>query len=292
MAETSRPWGGTTVGDAGPYSDDDWSDIWRKLFTVDRTTQGVLPGYAGELVCTTPVANTLRVATGAAVVDGKFYENTANVDVNVPTPAGATRIDRIVLRKSWAAQTVRITRIAGAEGGGAPAVTQTDGTTWDLYLCQVSITIAGAMTVTDERRFCQFSSEPRMMIIPLFTGCVGTNNANYVEPTDQYNSQASFATRTVFDKSKLPPNATITLRATLRSGNAAQTVYAELYNRTDGAAIAGSELSHTGDTVYTETASGDLAANLPSGSKTYALYMKSTAGFTGTCSKAYLLVEW
>lgn len=153
MAETSKPWSGQVTGDAGPYSDDDWSDIWRKLFCTDRTTQGVIPGYVNELACTSPGANTLRVATGAALVDGKFYESTANVDVTIPTPVTSTRIDRVVLRKSWAAQTVRVTRIAGAEGGAAPAVTQNDGTTWDLYLCQVSITTLGAMTITDERQF-------------------------------------------------------------------------------------------------------------------------------------------
>lgn len=154
MTETSLPWGGTTTGHAtqAPYSDDEWSDIWRKLFTQDRTTQGVLRDYANELAvsgATSPVA----VATGLALVDGKVYENDAQVDIAVPTPGGATRIDRIVLRKDFAAQTVLITRIAGAEGGGAPAITQNDGVTWDIQLAQVSITTLGNITVTDERDF-------------------------------------------------------------------------------------------------------------------------------------------
>jgi len=71
--------------------------------------------------------------------------------VVIPSPTVSTRIDRIVLRKSWVAQTVRITRIEGIEGGGAPALTQTDGTTWDIPLYQVSITTGGNITLTDER---------------------------------------------------------------------------------------------------------------------------------------------
>jgi hypothetical protein len=156
MAETSLPWPDTATGDgtAGAgYSDDQWSDSWRKLLLHYRASRGVLKDYANELAATggtSPVA----INTGAAMVDGKLYENTVSVNVVIPTPAGSTRIDRIVLRKDFAGQTVRIFKIAGAEGTGVPpAITQTDGTTWDLPLCQVSITTGGIITLTDERRF-------------------------------------------------------------------------------------------------------------------------------------------
>lgn len=154
MTETSRPWGGTTVGDAtlAPYTADAWTDMWRKLFLTDRTTQGVIKGYGNELAVTGS-ASPVAVNTGAAVVDGNFYENDASLNVAIPTPAGSTRIDRIVLRKGFSAQTVRITRIAGVEGGGAPAVVQIDGTTWDVPLYQVSITTGGVITLTNERTF-------------------------------------------------------------------------------------------------------------------------------------------
>ncbi len=163
MAESSLPWAGTVTGDFGPYSDDQWSDIWRKLFTLDRTTQGVLRNYLNELAATggtSPVA----INTGAALVDGKFYENTASVNVVIPTPAGATRVDRIVLRKDFAAQTVRITRVAGTEGAGVPAITQTDGTTWDLPLWQVSITIGGVITLTNDRAYARTPLRPPHII--------------------------------------------------------------------------------------------------------------------------------
>jgi len=150
MAEISYPWSGTLVGDAGPYSDDDWSDRWRKTFVNDRTDEGILPNYENELEIT-GVASPISINTGAAFVDGKFYENDSSASVVIPSPTVSTRIDRIVLRKSWVAQTVRITRIEGIEGGVAPALTQVDGTTWDIPLYQVSITTGGAITLADER---------------------------------------------------------------------------------------------------------------------------------------------
>ena len=61
--------------------------------------------------------------TGAAIVDGKPHVCTVAGDVTVPAASGAgnTRIDRIVLRASWAAQTVRLTRIAGTDAASPTA---------------------------------------------------------------------------------------------------------------------------------------------------------------------------
>ncbi len=117
--------------------------------------EGVAPGYLNELAPTANGANTVAVNTGGGLVDGKPYHNTASVDVNVPSAVGAgnTRIDRIVLRASWAAQTVRITRIAGTDAAEptAPALTQTSGTTYDISLCTVLVDTAGVVTATDAR---------------------------------------------------------------------------------------------------------------------------------------------
>ncbi len=157
MTEISYFWGGTSPGDAvnAPYDNDEWSDLWRKLFMRDRTIQGVLESYTNGLVVTNPSGNTLRVATGGALVDGKFYENDANVDNSIATPSVSTRIDRVVLRKSWAAQTIRVAVLTGVEGGGVPTITQTDGVTWEIPLAQASITTAPAITLTDEINFAR-----------------------------------------------------------------------------------------------------------------------------------------
>jgi hypothetical protein len=152
MTEHSWYWAGTSTGDAGPYTDDAFSDLWRQLFQQERTTMGVIRDYLNELAVT-GVTSPVAVDTGLALVDGKPYYNDASANVVIPTPSSATRIDCIVLRKDWTAQTVRLTRIAGSEGGGAPTISQSDGTTWDVKLAQVSITTGGVCTVIDSRSF-------------------------------------------------------------------------------------------------------------------------------------------
>jgi hypothetical protein len=153
MTERSFYWANTATGDGSlsPYDNDEFSDIWRKLFMRNRNTQGHIEGYLSELEVTNPSGNTIRVADGAALVDGKFYENDANVDNAIATPAVSTRFDRVVLQKSWAAQTVRIAILTGIEGGGIPALTQNDGVTWEIPLATVEITTAPVITITDER---------------------------------------------------------------------------------------------------------------------------------------------
>ncbi len=155
MVEISRPWGGIVTGDAGPYSDDQWEAVWRSIARaapIPTTLGGVLRDELNELAVT-GTASPVSINTGRAIAHGTWYESDAAVTIAVPTPAVSTRIDRIVLRKDWVLQTVRIFRIAGVEGGGAPALVQTDGVTWDTPLAQASITTGAVITLTEERQF-------------------------------------------------------------------------------------------------------------------------------------------
>jgi hypothetical protein len=160
VAETSYLWttNGTGDGDAGGYTQADTS-LMMQIIAACCAHEGVAPGFWDELECTGGGANTVNVATGGALVDGKPYPNNAPVAVNVPSAVGAgnTRIDRIVLRANWAAQTVRITRLAGVDAASpvAPTITQTSGTTYDIQLCRVLVDTSGAVTVTDERVWAQ-----------------------------------------------------------------------------------------------------------------------------------------
>jgi hypothetical protein len=108
------------------------------------------------------VATPVQVDTGGAVVYGMPYENTAAVNVAVVSPTTDTRQDLIVLRRDWAAQTIRITKIDGVEGGGVPAHTQSaapSGTgIYDIPLASLSTTIGGVIAVTDLREFCLFGT--------------------------------------------------------------------------------------------------------------------------------------
>jgi hypothetical protein len=154
MAESSRFWttSGTGDGPGGGYSAANFNEFVRQTFMTNPATEGVLRGIGNDLVVS-GTSSPVAVNTGAGLVYGFFYTSDSSVNVAIPTPTTATRIDRIVLRVSWAAQTVRITRIAGTEGGGAPALTQTANTTWDIPLAQVSITTGGVITVTDQRTY-------------------------------------------------------------------------------------------------------------------------------------------
>lgn len=158
MAESSLPWAGTTVGDAGPYTDDAWSDMYSKLFQSDRTLQGPIFGLLGQLAVTNPAGTTFRIASGYAIVDGKVYTNTANVDLAGAVPASGSNFYTIVLRKNFTAQTVRLA-LLGPDVSAPPAVTQTDGTTWEIAIATAEITDAAAVTITDVRSFCKFNTQ-------------------------------------------------------------------------------------------------------------------------------------
>lgn len=155
MAEFSRFHTTNNTGD-GPsagYSAANFQQFIRETFITNPATEGVLYGIGNNLAVS-GTSSPVSVNTGAAINYGVYYGNDSSVNVTIPTPSSATRIDRIVLRYSWSAQTVRITRIAGTEGSGsAPAMTQTANTTWDIPIANVSITTGGVITVTDERTY-------------------------------------------------------------------------------------------------------------------------------------------
>lgn len=157
MAETSRFWNGTTVGDAtiAPY--DASTEFSQVLMAVSGASQlankgGVWRDDLAGLNASIPAANTLRVSAGRAQVYGTWYENDADLDVTVPTASVVTRYDTIVLRKDWTAQTARIVRHAGVEGSLWPTLTQSSGSTWEVPLWDVKITAGGTLTIERDRR--------------------------------------------------------------------------------------------------------------------------------------------
>ena len=160
MAEKSFLWTTDGTGDgAATYTRSDWSDI-AEILTACHGAEGVAAGYLNSLAGTAPSLNAVWINTGAALVDGKPYLNTASKSTAIPSAVGGgnTRIDRIVLRATWGTtQTVRITRIAGTDAAtpSAPAITQISKTTYDILLYRVLVNTAGTITLTDERVFGQ-----------------------------------------------------------------------------------------------------------------------------------------
>jgi hypothetical protein len=154
MAEKSTWWTTGSTGDGTTeYTQAEVIRVWRQQWLGDNTDEGVHKGYQNELEVT-GTASPVSINTGAALVYGFPYWNTAAVTKAIATPAGSTRVDRIILRANWTAQTVRIEVLTGTEGVPTPpALTQSDGVTWEISLAEASITTGGVITVTDLREW-------------------------------------------------------------------------------------------------------------------------------------------
>jgi hypothetical protein len=167
MTQTSAPWDGILLGDASaaPYSSAEWAHLWAQLHGVGSLfpNYGILPGtgngtYDPLQVIATGASN-VDVKIGAALVNGKLYETDAAVTLTVgANVSGNPRIDTVVLRTDYVAQTIRSVILQGtpAVSPVRPTLTQ-NATTWELPLADIaaangfaSITAAD---ITDRRRF-------------------------------------------------------------------------------------------------------------------------------------------
>ena len=169
MAETSGLWT-TDAAPAGHQQVSYTQALASTLVEVGAACsgfEGVAPGYLSELAPSSTGVNNARIATGGAVVDGKYYKSTANEDhVIANAAAGETRIDRIVLRATWANFECIQTIIAGTSDPTptAPAITQTTGVTYDIMICQVLVTDGGVITITDERTWA-FADQAALTVL-------------------------------------------------------------------------------------------------------------------------------
>lgn len=158
MAQTSGFW---TTDDSSPaghqvasYTQAIAAKAWAILASCGGK-EGVAPSYLNELVGSVPAAETARIGTGGAVVDGQWYENGAAEDLSIPAAVGGgnTRIDRIVLKCTWADFDVVLEVVSGSDNAVpvAPSLTQTPGTEYDIPLYQALVDTGGTVTLTDER---------------------------------------------------------------------------------------------------------------------------------------------
>jgi hypothetical protein len=155
MAETSGFWttSGAGTGDQVESYTQAHHSTALMLAAGARGLDGVATSYLNGLAVTAG-SGKVTVGTGGALVDGKWYTNSAAIDHTISSPtAGTERIDRIVLRATWSNYTVRCVKLAGTASSSPkpPALTQTRGTTFEISLAQVRVTSAGVITVTDER---------------------------------------------------------------------------------------------------------------------------------------------
>jgi hypothetical protein len=157
MTEISKPWDGTTSGDAvaAPYTADEWSAIQSTIgagAAIATYKGGVARDELSELLLS-GVASPLTIASGRALVNGYWYENDSNVSVTV-TATPSTRVDRIVLRLTYGTPNIRITRLAGTDGSATPPSLVNNGTSWDIPLWKFTISSSGTIgTIVDERGY-------------------------------------------------------------------------------------------------------------------------------------------
>jgi len=169
MAQFSFSWpetSGPVVGDGRKITAEEWATLPLWMFG-----SGVVP-LGNMLAVTTPGANQISVNTGAAVVRGRFFTNSAAVAL-APASAGGglTRQDSVILECDWDGSgttgqyTVRVITKQGT-AGAPPALTQTINVRWQDRLYNYVINDAGAISaITDVRAYTYFSTKVALAML-------------------------------------------------------------------------------------------------------------------------------
>ena len=177
MTQISRPQQGrqATYADAGGYTAPQWAQI-ESLQVQDRTTQGVY-NYLDAMEVTNPIGTTIRVASGAALVNGHYSLNVdltdpsvaSNMDFTVVYPVVGNRIDKVILvqnntddaytgltdyggavlffptvltdyggLESVPARSCRLAILTGVDGGAARDLVQDPAVTGDIWMLEIA----------------------------------------------------------------------------------------------------------------------------------------------------------
>lgn len=148
--ERSRAWNGQITGDAGPYTDADWREIWRNVlgWGGQRANVGVFLGsgpqpYNGLRVqAQSPLSTSVDVLSGAALVQGLFYLNTTTKALMIATnSSGNPRIDTVAIRVDYALQTCRLVILQGTPAASPvpPTLTQSAGVMWEIPVADIAV---------------------------------------------------------------------------------------------------------------------------------------------------------
>lgn len=138
-------------------------------WTNTTALQGFTNASDGLLAPTNPAGDTVRIASGAALVQGWLYANDADVDFDVSGGA-ANATDLIVLRRDdpAAVSSVRLALVRGPAAGTA-TVTQT-ATTWEIALAEVLLDGAGNFSALTDVRELAYPPVGAMVRIGEFVG--------------------------------------------------------------------------------------------------------------------------
>lgn len=163
MTEKSYYYDGAVTGDAGlaPYS----SFVYNYLtaLTESSTQAFVYEDTAGEKLEVTgsAVALSVSVTAGNAFIYGVWYRNSAAVTLTIPpNNSSYRRIDRVVIRVDWEAQTARLALKMGTPTlvPVPPDLVQDPGVMYEMTLACVQVPEGATDTefmVLDERKFME-----------------------------------------------------------------------------------------------------------------------------------------
>lgn len=186
MTEISRPWNGTTVGDAGPYSDTQWQTTWKDLMLGFLANSGVLPvsnGTSGNkplwVQADSPASASVDVLAGSALVAGTWYNSSATENIPIAANAsGNDRIDLLVLRNDYVAQEVRLLLRQGTPAAtpAAPTLVQSVGVTWEIPLAEIYVS-NGFVNIQDSDITWagDFAVLPPLVIVPDMLNAAGAD---------------------------------------------------------------------------------------------------------------------
>jgi hypothetical protein len=149
MTETPNFMDGTNFTEAN------FAAFMKSIVQADGYVSGV--GSEVAVIQHTPADMIVIAGTGEAWVQGVKYTNSVAKDIAITAAhASLPRIDRIILRLTWAANTCQAVVLTGtaAVSPAVPTLTQ-DASTWEISLAQVAVAAAATSiltaNITDER---------------------------------------------------------------------------------------------------------------------------------------------
>jgi hypothetical protein len=187
MAQTYFPF---DSGSGGSVTESQWGQMAQFWLST-----GVLKGQLNQLnVFADSTGMQVKIDTGMAWVQGYYYKNDALVTLAIAA-ANATnpRIDRVVVRVDWTANTIQLAIIQGipAASPTAPAVTQ-NNSIWEISLAQVlvgaNVSTIAAGNITDERTLMKNANDKSTswVNLTLQNGWSATANGLTTATTPQY----------------------------------------------------------------------------------------------------------
>lgn len=150
MTQDSKPWNGTITGDAGPYSDANWQELYRYIIGLggNRNNVGVFLGSGTQpnnglrVEAQSPAAAAVNVLPGSALVHGVVYFSDATEPLVIAANAsGNPRVDTVIVRTDYALQTSRLALLQGTPAATPvpKALTQVANTLWEIPVADIAV---------------------------------------------------------------------------------------------------------------------------------------------------------